>query len=240
MPKIKKSKKDNISKIVNMYEYIDKDLLLESDNPNYHLHNLKIPFRMIVNAPSGQGKTNFITNLLRVFCHGDGTFKNIYIITLDKDEPLYNYVIRVSEGQIIIKEGIENIPELDKFNKKENSLVIFDDLVLKKKQEKICEYYMRCRKYNISVCYLAQRYYEIPLMIRSNINYLVILNLGDPKTTKEILKKTSSMISNEKFMNIYEYATNEDFSVLLIDINARDINKKFRKGFLEYIDINKF
>jgi hypothetical protein len=33
----------------------------------------------------------------------------------------------------VIKEGIENIPNLDEFDKDENNLVIFDDLVTAKK-----------------------------------------------------------------------------------------------------------
>ena len=35
------------------------------DNPNVHLHQLdKLPFRMIVCAPSGSGKSNFLLNLI--------------------------------------------------------------------------------------------------------------------------------------------------------------------------------
>jgi guanylate kinase len=36
----------------------------KADSPNYPLHHFDTPFRFIVVAPSGSGKSNFITNLI--------------------------------------------------------------------------------------------------------------------------------------------------------------------------------
>jgi hypothetical protein len=41
------------SKILNMYEKIPKEFLDKVENPNIHLHQLKLPFRMCIVAPSG-------------------------------------------------------------------------------------------------------------------------------------------------------------------------------------------
>ena len=83
----KKAKK-NISKsgkvngdIVNMYEKIPKRFLESVDNPNFHIHKLKIPMRCVLCAPSGSGKTNFLLCLLNMFSAGKGTFQSITIIT---------------------------------------------------------------------------------------------------------------------------------------------------------------
>jgi ABC-type polar amino acid transport system ATPase subunit len=81
-------RKNNVSEIVNFYEIIPKKYLDKVENPNEHIHNIKIPFRMCVVAPSGTGKTNFLLNLLKVFSQGKGTFADISIITRNKDEPL--------------------------------------------------------------------------------------------------------------------------------------------------------
>ena len=76
-------------KIVNLYEKIPKELLDEAENPNFHLHKFKLPFRMCIVAPSGSGKTNFLVNLIQIFSSGaKGTFSSITIITRNKDEPL--------------------------------------------------------------------------------------------------------------------------------------------------------
>ena len=66
---------------------IPKDLLDKVENPNFHIHKLKLPFRMCIVAPSGSGKTNFLVNLLAIFSEGKGTFTSIDIITRNKDEP---------------------------------------------------------------------------------------------------------------------------------------------------------
>lgn len=55
----KKGKKDEplpSTKPINFYEVMPKEFLNEAENPNYHLHNLKLPFRMAIIAPSGSGE----------------------------------------------------------------------------------------------------------------------------------------------------------------------------------------
>ena len=115
---------------------------------------------MCVVAPSGSGKSNFIVNLIHLFSQGKGTFSDICIITRNKDEPLYRWLEQLTDGEVQIKEGLENTPQLDKMNKDENHLVIFDDLVLAKDQSKIENYYIRARKLNCSVAYLSQSYFS--------------------------------------------------------------------------------
>jgi ABC-type lipoprotein export system ATPase subunit len=64
MPPKKKDNKipSDITKPINFYEVMPKTFLHEAENPNYSLHNLKLPFRMAIVAPSGSGKTNFLLN----------------------------------------------------------------------------------------------------------------------------------------------------------------------------------
>jgi len=75
--------------------------LIKQDNPNLHLHNLSVlPFRMVVVAPSGSGKTNFILNMLQKFSAGKGTFNTITIITKNKQEPLYEWLEDKTKKQL--------------------------------------------------------------------------------------------------------------------------------------------
>jgi len=122
MPPKKKNGDVPTGLIENLYEKIPKELLDKVENPNFHIHNLKLPFRMCIVAPSGSGKTNFLVNLLSMFSVGKGTFASINIITRNADEPLYKWVKGKSD-QIVIKEGLTNTPPLDKFDKIED---IFD------------------------------------------------------------------------------------------------------------------
>lgn len=230
----KKQKEPEPTKIINMYERIPRELLDNAENPNFHLHKLKLPFRMCVVAPSGSGKTNFVVNLIALFSQGKGSFADITIITRNKDEPLYKYLELRSE-QIIIKEGMEHIPQLDKMSKEDNHLVIFDDLVLAKDQSRIENYYIRARKLNCSVIYLSQSYYRIPKIIRNNCNYLVILKMSGQREVNMILSEFGLGVTKEQLIAIYSYATKEKFQPLVVDMDE-DPSKRFRKGLLEIID----
>jgi len=210
--------------------------LIRQDNPNLHLHNISVlPFRMIVVAPSGSGKTNFILNMLQKFSAGKGTFNTITIITKNKQEPLYEWLEDKTKKTVKILEGIENIPKLDSFNKQDQHIVIFDDLVLEKDQKKMNEFYIRGRKKGISVCYLSQSFFKIPKVIRTNCNYFVILKLSGKRDLNLILSEFELGVSKQELIDMYEYATKEKFNVLLIDVEAPK-DRKFRKNFLEYIE----
>jgi len=238
----KKKKSDNPpdidgGKIVNMYEKIPKEFLDKVDNPNYHLHNLKIPFRMCVVAPSGSGKTNYLVNLIRIFSSGDkGTFQTITIITKNKDEPLYKWITSKCD-QIVIKEGLSNTPPLDKFDKDVNHLVVWDDLVLSKDLTMVENYYIRARKLNVSVVFISQSYFKIPKIIRNNCSYMVLLKLSGNREVNVILSEFGLGITKDELLAVYKYATTEKMSPLIIDMEA-DPTNRFRKGFTEVITLH--
>lgn len=224
-------------KIINMYEKIPKEFLDKVENPNYHLHKLKIPFRMCLVAPSGSGKTNFLINLLHVFSCGDkGSFQSITILTKNSSEPLYRWISSVCD-QIVIKEGLENTPSLDKFDKDYNHLVVWDDLVLSKDLSKVEQYYIRARKLNVSVIFISQSYFKIPKIIRNNCSYMVLLKLSGQREVNIILSEFGLGVTKEQLIKIYEFATREKLNPLIIDMEAEP-SERFRKGFLEIIPIN--
>jgi hypothetical protein len=221
--------------IENLYEKIPKELLDKVDNPNFNIHKLKLPFRMCVVAPSGSGKTNFLVNLLSMFSVGKGTFASITIITKNADEPLYKW-IKGKSDQIVIKEGITNTPQLDKFDKELNHLVVWDDLVLSKDLSMVENYYIRARKLNVSVIFISQSFFKIPKIIRNNCSYMVLLKLSGNREVNMILSEFGLGVSKEELIELYEYATREKFSPLLIDMEADKFNR-FRKGLIEIIGI---
>jgi len=222
-------------KIENLYEKIPKELLDKVENPNFHIHKLKLPFRMCIVAPSGSGKTNFLVNLLSMFSVGKGTFTSIDIITKNADEPLYKW-IKGKSDQITIKEGLSNTPPLDKFDKELNHLVVWDDLVLSKDLSMVENYYIRARKLNTSVIFISQSYFKIPKIIRNNCSYMVLLKLSGNREVNMIMSEFGLGVTKEELLQLYEYATREKFSPLLIDLEA-DKESRFRKGLIDIIGI---
>jgi len=226
--------------IKNCYDIIKKEapkLLAKSDNPNVAKHNLELPFRMIIVAPSGSGKTNFLCNLIMLMCEGKGTFSKITICTKDKSEPLYDWLATKSNS-IEILEGVSSIPTLDNktYEKGTQSLLVLDDLVLSKNLSSVEQVYIRGRKLGVSVIFISQSYFRIPSVIRQNCSYIVILKLSQSRDAKLILSEMGLGVSKEQLWSIYEYATDTKFSPLIIDL-AADKSSKFRKGFNEVISV---
>lgn len=231
----------NPADIINFYDVIPKKYIDETINNNEKLHGIKMPFRMCIAAPSGSGKTNFLLNLLKVFSHGKGTFADVYIITSDKDEPLYNYLDGEFDG-IVIKEGMFNTPKLEDMDKKYNTLVIWDDLVLDKNKEVYRKYFMKARKKNCSVIFISQSYVDIDKFCRKNSNYLVLFDLGGSKLEEDrVLREWGCPLDKDELRAVYNDAISTDMNPLIIQGGkCKDMNKKFSKGFNNYYNLTTF
>lgn len=237
---IRKKPKGKVNEIVNFYEIIPKKYLDNIENNNYNLHHIDIPFRMCVVAPSGSGKSNFVLNLIRVFSQGKGTFSDITIVTRNKDEPLYNWLVG-RDDNIKVLEGMNNNPKLDDYDKECNHLLIWDDLVLSKNLESVSDYYIRARKKNVSLLFLSQSYSDIPTIIRKNSSYLVLFDLGGSKREQNyIMREWAGNLDKDELEAIYKDATSEKLSPLIIKGGKTNENEKYRKGFTEFYNLNEF
>lgn len=237
---IRKKPKEKPNQIVNFYEVVPKKYLDDVENPNFHLHQIDLPFRMCVVAPSGSGKTNFVLNLIRVFSQGKGTFADITIVTRNKDEPLYNWLIGQSDA-IRVVEGMVNNPKLDDYDKKYNHLLIWDDLVLSKNLDQVADYYIRARKKNVSLMFLSQSYVDIPKIIRKNSTYLVLFDLGGSKRERDfIMREWSGELDKDELNAIFTDATAEKLSPLIIKGGKTKKNEKYRKGFTGFYNLDEF
>jgi len=226
------------SNIINFYEKIPKHLIQKVENPNYDKHKLNIPFRGIVQAASGGGKTNFVLNLLQHFCEGKGTFATCTIVTKNSDEPLYSYLREVCED-IKILEGMINLPKLHLYDKEKNHILIIDDLVTDKDQDNISNYFIMGRKKNVSVLYLSQKFYLIPKIIRDNSTLLVILKIDNERDKKKILTEFSHDLPIKTFLNAFNYATEDKLDAFVIDKEATD-EWKYRRNLSEPLDMRNF
>jgi ABC-type dipeptide/oligopeptide/nickel transport system ATPase component len=232
-----KNKKQNKIEMIDWYKKIPSKYLTKSHNPNYNIHGLKIPFRMLIIGSSGAGKTQTLLNIMHNM--GD-TFNDIYIITKNKQEPLYEYLEdKLGKSGLKVVEGINNAPDLDKdIDKEDQTLIVMDDLVLEKNQRHLEEYFLRARKQNCSLIYISQSYFAVPQMIRKNLTYLVIKQLANLPDLFRILREYSLGVDKKQLLKIYENAISDnkqDF--LLVDLDAEPQNR-FRKNFSDLYDIS--
>ena len=64
---------------------------------------------------------------------------------------------------------------------------------------------------------------------------MVILKLSGNREVNLILSEFGLGVSREQLLGMYDYATKEKFSPLLIDLEQEPV-KRFRKGFDEILD----
>jgi len=232
---VKKGKDKNQAELVDWYKQIPKKFLIKQHNPNFHIHGLKTPFRMLIIGNSGAGKTQTLLNIIH---NMDGTFNNIFIITKNKDEPLYNFLEeKLGSKGLVISEGVENAPDLDEdIDKKDQTLIVMDDLVLEKNQSALEEYFIRARKLNCSLIYISQSYYRVPRIIRQNLNYLIVKQVSSLKDLYRIMAEYTLGVEKDGLKKLYENSTREKQDFLLVDLDA-SLQDRFRKNFNEIYDI---
>ncbi len=212
-----------MSEVFDWYDKIPDDMRKVYHNPKKKIHGLEIPFRILVIAASGSGKTNFILQLIH---DTSGTFEHITVCVKNKEEPLYKFLEKkVPPESLTFYENV--IPPMTDFENYSSSFIIFDDLVnTKSLQPAIAEYAIRGRKKGISMAYLTQSYYAVPKIIRVQMNYIIIKKLNSEKDLKLILREYNFGIDFDQLMELYNQATQIKKNWLMIDLDHSD--KKFR------------
>ena len=216
---------------INFYELIPKGE--KKINPNYATHGIDLPFRMLIAAPSGSGKTNQLMNLI---AHMDKTFHEIIICVKSADEPLYEMMINKLKNIVVYELG--EVPSLSQYSKiddktkrlkrldKKQRLIVFDDLITDRRANQIAsEYYIKGRKLGFSMCYIGQSFYQIPKLIRDNCQIFLLGRNLLKRDLKLILSTFPTEITLDEFVDLYHYLTPENLDTVLINIDKKYIAK---------------
>jgi len=209
---------------------------VKSINPNYETHGINVPFRMLIAAPSGAGKTHALCNLIYAM---DKTFHEIIICVLSADEPLYTMIEQRLGNSVKFHES-GYVPPLEEFSiidastgklkrkDKYQRLIVFDDLILSKGANKLAsEYYIKARKLGFSMAYIGQSYFQIPKMIRDNCQVFVLGRNLLKKDLRMILSVFPTEMSLDNFSELYKELCSEPLDVCVLDISKRTIKRNF-------------
>ena len=84
----------------------------------------------------------------------------------------------------------ENIEDYNK-KRKRKVLIIFDDMINhvmsdKNAQQVLKDLFIRCRKLNISLCFLTQSYFSVPKVVRLNCTHYLIFKLYNKRELQKI------------------------------------------------------
>ena len=89
------------------------------------------------------------------------------------------------------------------------------------------ELFIRCRKLNISLCFLTQSYFSVPKDARLNCTRYIIFKLNNKRELQNIAINHSSDIDNKDFVSVYRNCTKEPFNFLTIDTVVTKLFKNF-------------
>ena len=111
--------------------------------------------------------------------------------------------------------------------------MIADIMTNKKFQAIVKEFFIRCRKLNISLVFITQSYIYVPKEVRLNSTHYLIMKIHNKKELQNIVTNHSAGIDYEDFMKIYTKCTSEPYSILAIDTTLPANNSlRFRKHLL--------
>ena len=133
------------------------------------------------------------------------------------------------------------LSDIEDYNKKRKRkvLIVFDDMIShvmsdKKAQQILKDLFIRCRKLNISLCFLTQSYFSVPRDVLLNCTHYILFKLNDKRELQNIAINHSADIDYKDFIKIYRVCAKEPFNFLTIDTSK---DNKFLKNVDEILSI---
>ena len=152
----------------------------------------------------------------------DNIIDKVYLYAKDLEETKYQLLINKREQAEI---DFNNDPtafiehsnsmdyiftEIEDYNKKRKRkiLIIFDGMTShvmpnKKAQQVLKDLFIRCRKLNISLCFLTQSYFSVTKDVRLNCTHYILFELNNKRELQNIAINHSTDIDYKDFMKIY-------------------------------------
>ena len=168
-------------------------------NKNNKEHNEKWPYipdhpyRILIIADSGSGKTSTLLNLIKE----QNDIDKIDLYAKELSETKYELLIKKRQNAAIkhlnnpnafieccntMDDVYEDIDDYNP-NRKRKILIVFDDMMAdimtnKEFQAIIKELFIRCRKLNISLVFITQSYFTVPKDVRLNSTHCLIMKIN--------------------------------------------------------------
>ena len=103
----------------------------------------------------------------------------------------------------------ENIHDYNSSRKRKIFIVymIADIITNKKIQAIIKEFFIRCRKVNISLVFITQSYFSVPKDVRLNSTHYLIMKINNKRELQNIAINHSADIDYQDFIKIYRERT---------------------------------
>ena len=124
-------------------------------------------------------------------------------------------------------------------SRKRKILIVFEDMIAdiftnKKFQSIIKEFFIRCKKLNISLVFIPQYNFSVPKDVRLNSIHYLIMKINNKRELQNIAINHSADIDYKDFLKIYRGYTKDSYSFLTIDTTLPASNPlRFRKNLFD-------
>ena len=176
------------------------------------------PYRILITGVSGSRKTNALVNLI----HEQGDIDKIYLYAKDLSEPKYEFLIKKCKNAgkkhlidpntpIECSNTMDDVyGDIDNYNpnRKRKILIAFDDMIAGIKPNKkfhaiINELFIRHRKINTSLVFIAQSYFSVSKDARLNSSHYLTMKINNKRELQNIAISHSADIDYKGFLRIY-------------------------------------
>ena len=111
--------------------------------------------------------------------------------------------------------------------------MIADIMTNKKFQVILKEFFIRCRKIDISLVLITQSYFSVPKDVRLNSSHYFIMKINNKRELQNIAINHSADIDYKDFIKIYRECTKEPYNFLTIDTLPSSNPLRFRKNLID-------
>ena len=122
-------------------------------------------------------------------------------------------------------------------------LIILDDVAdnvdVTRKSKLLHALFTRGRHDSISTIVSSQKFNALHPIIRINATALIVYRLRNQKELDAFLEETSALLDKKTLLDIYNYATKEEYSFLFVNLVAKDIGNMFYKTFKTLIQLDE-
>jgi len=203
------------------------------------------PFLILISAKTGSGKSVLISNLLRNDNMYYKYFDKVYFCSSNVNEgkiydEAYKNKVYINESRLydnfnetIMEEIVEDIKTDEDFEES-HYLLIIDDLPteLNKRTSKIVKHFLKHRHLKLSIIISTQKLNLLNLSIRNNATHLIVFKTNNINERESMATMTE--LNKNDFYDILDYATNEKFNFLFVDLlkNPTEFYKNFEEKIL--------
>lgn len=189
------------------------------------------PARILICGPSMSGKTTFIRDLL---LHKNMLYEALYICAYRLDQPAYCEIIDSFKKRNFPVHTYTNIPEEPiVFDPSKNNCLIVDDLIEEAEKSKYMGHLLRDGSHHDNCTLILVSHWccgsADSRRQRLQMDYMCLFRFPADKKAVHGLGCQIAPGAVDRFMNVYNNATSEQYRPLIVDLsNAHYIDPRLR------------